>query len=476
MRTCNHENTGQSVKGGCGFSLVPGFLSGNGIHLQSRIIFQNSKPLFISRRLKLICPPGVCGISVSSWDICYGITVIFTTGIMTFTIYLFWISLAVLFFCYMGYGIFLLLFNYLRSVFVSKKKNALMKDWPPITLIVTAYNEAPVLEKKIRNTLAIDYPAGQLKIIFVTDGSADDSAQLIRQYPSITLLHQQERGGKFAAIKRAMQLVQTPIVVFSDANSMLNKECIQHIAAHYPDPKVGGVAGEKKILRNHHVSAVGEAEGLYWQYESFMKKLDAGFNTVVGAAGELFSIRTELFKQLDDKLISDDFVISMKVCLQGYKIEYEPEAFSTESSSVSLAEEEKRKVRISAGAYQSIGYLKSCLNIFKYPLLSFQYIFRRLLRWVFCPPMLMVLLVSNIIIVSNQPQNDFYSLFLYVQALFYFLALLGWLFIRSGKRAGLLSIPFYFTFMNYCLVKGFIKFLKGRQTVLWEKSLRQAVE
>jgi len=376
----------------------------------------------------------------------------------------------------MGYGILLLLLNYMRSVFVFKKKDVLLKEWPPITLIVTAYNEGAVLEQKIRNTLAIDYPAGQLKIIFVTDGSADNSTQLIRQYPSITLLHQQERRGKFAAIKRAMQLVQTSIVVFSDANSMLNKECVRHIAAHYPDPKVGGVAGEKKIYHNQHISAMGEAEGLYWQYESFMKKLDAGFNTVVGATGELFSIRTELFKQMDDKLILDDFVISMKVCLQGYKIEYEPQAFAIESPSVSLAEEEKRKVRISAGAYQSIGYLKGCLNIFKYPLLSFQYISRRLLRWVFCPLMLMVLPVTNIIIAGNQPQYDFYNLFLYAQVLFYFLALLGWLFVRSGKRAGLLTIPFYFVFMNYCMVKGFIKFLKGQQTVLWEKSLRQAVE
>jgi cellulose synthase/poly-beta-1,6-N-acetylglucosamine synthase-like glycosyltransferase len=273
-----------------------------------------------------------------------------------------------------------------------------------------------------------------------------------------------------------MQAVKTPIVIFSDANTILNKECIERIAKHYHDAKVGGVAGEKKIVRDHHVSAVGEAEGLYWEYESFMKKLDAGFNTVAGAAGELFSIRTELFKQLDDELILDDFVISMQVCLQGYKIEYEPGAFATELPSVSLAEEEKRKVRISAGAYQSIGYLKKCLNVFKYPLLSFQYISRRLLRWVFCPPMLIILLLTNILIVRSQAENDIYNWSLYGQVLFYFLAFLGWLLIRSGKRAGLLTIPFYFVFMNYCLVKGFIKFLKGRQTVLWEKSLRQAVE
>jgi cellulose synthase/poly-beta-1,6-N-acetylglucosamine synthase-like glycosyltransferase len=269
--------------------------------------------------------------------------------------------------------------------------------------------------------------------------------------------------------------VKTPIVVFSDANSILNSDCLKKMMLHYSDKKVGGVAGEKKILRNNFASVVGEVEGIYWQYESFMKKMDAEFYTVAGAAGELFSIRTKLFRQLDDEIILDDFVISMHVCLQGYKMEYEPDAFATESASASLQEEEKRKTRISAGAYQSIGYLKECLNIYRHPLLGFQYISRRLLRWVFCPAALVSLLLTNIMIVTNQ-YNSFYNGFLLAQSFFYVFAFSGWLFVRSGKRAGLFTIPFYFVFMNYCLVKGLVKFIRGKQTVLWEKSLRQAME
>lgn len=215
---------------------------------------------------------------------------------------------------------------------------------------------------------------------------------------------------------------------------------------------------------------------MYWQYESFMKKQDARLFTVTGAAGELFSIRTELFKEQDDEVILDDFVISMQICLQGYKIEYETKAFATELPSASLAEEEKRKVRISAGAYQSIGYLSACLNIFKYPLLSFQFISRRLLRWIFCPPLLVVLLLTNILIVTLHPQLEMYRLLLYAQAGFYLLALAGGIITKAGRKAGILTIPFYFIFMNYCLVKGFVKFAQGRQTVLWEKSMRQGME
>ncbi|MDP4263501.1 MAG: glycosyltransferase family 2 protein [Bacteroidota bacterium] len=349
-------------------------------------------------------------------------------------------------------------------------------EWLPVTLIIAAYNEGSILEKKVKNTLDIDYPPEKLKVIFVTDGSTDGSETIIGKYPSFLLLHQPERRGKLAAIKRAIGQVRTPIVVFSDANAMLNRECIQKIVRHYNNPATGGVAGEKKITGSKQQSAVGMAEGLYWNYESFMKKQDAAFNTVVGAAGELFSIRTDLFPELGENIILDDFVISMKVCIRGYKIDYEPQAFATEWPSLSLGEEGKRKVRISAGAYQSIAYLKSALNVFKHPLLSFQYISRRLLRWIFCPLMLVILLTANILIVFTIASPAFYTFFLYGQLSFYMMALLGWLITSTGKKAGVLTIPFYFVFMNYCLAKGFIQFLNGKQTVLWEKSIRQATE
>lgn len=346
----------------------------------------------------------------------------------------------------------------------------------PVTIIIPAYNEMEILEKKLQNTMRIDYPPGKLAIIFITDGSTDDSQSVINQYPSVLLLHQDKRKGKMAAVNRAMQYVKTPVVIFSDANTDLNTQCIRKMISHYTDPQVGGVAGEKKIISDGKRSAVGDAEGLYWKYESFMKKQDAAFHTVVGAAGELFSIRTSLFTHLNDDIILDDFVISMKVCLQGYKIAYEPGAYAAELPSASVAEEEKRKVRISAGAYQCIGYVKDALNIFRHSLLAFQYISRRLLRWVVCPAMLLILLISNIIIVVQAGTYSLYGFFLWAQLSFYVLALAGWWLIQSGKRPGIFTIPFYFLFMNYCLVRGFLKFLKGKQTVLWERSVRQASE
>jgi poly-beta-1,6-N-acetyl-D-glucosamine synthase len=395
---------------------------------------------------------------------------------MTVSLIIFWLSAAVLFYCYFGYAGIAFLFTRLKKIFRSQKR----KDIPasglaPVTLIITAFNEETVLEQKIRNTLEINYPADKLSVIFVTDGSTDGSGDIIRKYPIFTLLHQQDRKGKYAAIKRAMRQVKTPVVIFSDANSMLNRECILHIVSHYASPSVGAVAGEKRVVREQH-SVVGEAEGLYWQYESFLKKMDAGLYTVTGAAGELFSIRSSLFKELDDEIILDDFICSMQVCMQGYRIDYEPDAFATEHPSASLAEEEKRKVRISAGAYQSIGYLTGCMNFIKQPLLAFQFISRRLLRWIFCPVLIICLLASNIFIATGHHSYSFYNWTLYLQIVFYLLAAMGLMLAGSGKKTGLLTIPFYFVFMNYCLVKGFFKFIRRKQTVLWEKSLRQAIE
>jgi len=383
---------------------------------------------------------------------------------------IFWLSLFVVFYSYVGYGILIGILVKLKQIFVKKAERS-VSDLPEVTLIIAAYNEEAYIAEKIKNSLALTYPEGKLRIFIVTDGSTDKTPEIAAGFPEVTVMHSPARRGKVAAINRVMEFVKTPIVVFSDANTFLNPECLINITRHYADPQTGGVAGEKKILQNSNDKAVGSGEGLYWKYESFLKKMDSEFYSVVGAAGELFSIRTELYEHVGDNVLLDDFVISLRICRKGYRVAYEPEAFAMESPSSSLKEEEKRKIRISAGGFQSIWMLRDLLNIFKYPVLSFQYISHRVLRWAVCPFLLPLILALNVVLAVTA--GNLYLYILVGQAAFYLMAFAGWILAERNIRNKFLYVPYYFLFINLSLYKGFNRYLKGQQTVLWEKATRQ---
>ena len=391
---------------------------------------------------------------------------------------MFWIKvffvlgIAVTFYSYIGYGILLWIGLKLRNFFKPPSAQAQPTTFtPPVTLIVAAYNEEEFIKQKIENTLSLHYPPEALKLIFITDGSTDGTPSVVQQYPQIQGLHSDARQGKVAAMHRAMSFVKTPFVIFSDANTLLNKESIRNIVKHYQNEAVGGVAGEKKVMEAAGEAAAGAGEGLYWKYESFLKKLDCQFYTVVGAAGELFSIRTDLYEYPGDNILLDDFVISLRICQKGYRVAYEADAYALETASSSIKEEQKRKIRISAGGFQSMYLLRDLLNIFKYPILSFQYISHRVLRWTLCPLFLPLILMCNIILVLSGA-SLIYSLILAAQFLFYGMALAGWLLSMKNKKISFLYAPYYFVFINVSLYLGFIRFLKGSQTVLCEKAGR----
>jgi cellulose synthase/poly-beta-1,6-N-acetylglucosamine synthase-like glycosyltransferase len=360
----------------------------------------------------------------------------------------------------------------LKRLFSRNKRLPAQTDFEPeVSLVISAYNEADFIEKKIQNSLDLDYPSEKLKLLFITDGSNDQTPDIIRKYGQIQLLHQPERRGKVAAMNRAMQFVRTPYVIFSDANTLLNKACVREIVKHYADPKVGGVAGEKKILSREKDKAAGAGEGLYWKYESFLKKLDSEFYSVVGAAGELFSVKTALFHIASENTIIEDFVQSLQICKDGFVIRYEPMAYAIETASASMREEQKRKIRISAGAFQAMVILKDLFNLFKYPVLSFQFISHRILRWTLCPVCLFILFISNGVIVYLEA-GWFYLVIFLCQLIFYVLAWIGWVFASRNLRIKVFYVPYYFMFMNLSVILGFYRFLRKRQTALWEKAAR----
>lgn len=379
-------------------------------------------------------------------------------------------SLFILCYSYIGYGVLVWTLLRFRKRAPQQQEDAPEEFTPAVTLIVAAYNEADFIEEKIWNTLSLDYPSDKLDIVFVTDGSTDGTPDQVRKYGRVTLLHEPERKGKTAALNRAMRTVTTPFVVFCDANTLLNPAAIRNIMQHYRDERTGGVAGEKRVWQEGEHGAAA-TEGIYWKYESALKRLDDRLYSVVGAAGELFSIRTELFEPVAGNVILDDFIISLKINMRGYRIAYAPDAYAMETPSASLADEYKRKVRISAGGFQSIVMLKQLLNIFKQPLLSFQYISHRVLRWTLCPLALLLILCTNIALVTENA-GTFYVYLLYAQLFFYLLAIMGFGLALIRIRFKPCYVPFYFVFMNIALYHGFLRFVGSRQSAVWEKAQR----
>lgn len=385
---------------------------------------------------------------------------------------LFWVSLFIIFYTYLGYAMLLYIIVKILRIFRSNNNPSALYELPTVTLIVAAYNEAYCMEEKITNTLALKYPKNKLSIIFVTDGSTDETPTIVAKYPSIQLLHQPNRNGKIVAVHRAIQTVRSEITVFTDANTLLNENALEKICQHYQDPTVGAVAGEKRVK----IDTSGDAtagEGVYWKYESKLKAWDSELNTVVGAAGELFSIKTALYIPVPSDTILDDFMISMLIVENGYRIIYEPEAFATESASANTKEELKRKIRIAAGGIQSFLRLTSLLNPIKYPILSFQYFSHRILRWTIAPISMVLVFVLNWFFVLIDVHSSVFVFLLIAQNVFYALALLGWILQYKSIKIKLFFIPYYFCMMNYAILAGIHRYFFSSQSVLWEKAKRK---
>lgn len=385
----------------------------------------------------------------------------------------FWVSIFIVFYTFIGYGVLLYLLVTLRRIFFGNRIIPSDCELPSMTVIIAAYNEVGIIKEKILNSLSLNYPADHIQYVVVSDGSDDGTENVVMNYPAIKLMHSPMRRGKINAINRVMKEVNTAVVVFTDANTLLNYDALLNIAKHYSSPNVGAVSGEKRV----HVENASDAtagEGFYWKYESKLKSWDSELNSVVGAAGELFSVRTSLYEHVPTDTILDDFMISMKIALKGYRIVYEPTAFAMESASESIREELKRKIRIGTGGIQSIVRLNKLFHPFRNLLLGFQYVSHRVLRWTITPFLLIMAFVLNVFIVIKT-DIGLYGLILGCQLFFYSMALVGLAMERKKIRLKIFFIPYYFCVMNYAIIAGISRYLFSTQSVLWEKAKRKEV-
>ncbi|MDW3195144.1 MAG: glycosyltransferase family 2 protein [Cytophagales bacterium] len=380
---------------------------------------------------------------------------------------LFWSLIALILFTYFGYPVSLLMLNKL-GIGAPKVSNTIT-ELPTMTFVVAAYNEASCIREKIENTLQLDYDWDKLQLVVVADGSNDHTPEIVRQYPGVTLYHQPERQGKVAAINRVMPFLDSEVIVLSDANTLLNTEALEEMGQVFLNEKVGAVSGEKVVISDGSDDATA-SEGLYWKYESAIKKWDSELNTMVGCAGELMSFRKSLYQPIEEDTYIEDFVMSMRIAADGHKVAYCPQAKAHELPSASIGDEMKRKVRIAAGGLQAIWRLRGLLNPFRYGLLTYQYVGHRVLRWTLTPLSLPFIFMLNVALMEN---SWIYGSLLYTQIAFYGIALLGSYFKQKKLTIKGLFVPYYFTMMNYAVFLGFMRLLKGRQQVTWEKAERR---
>ena len=387
---------------------------------------------------------------------------------------LFWLCLAIVFYTYIGYGLLLYILVRLKRLLGLSRPEPVLPDddqLPDVTLMICAYNEEDIVHEKMANIRQLDYPKEKFCVMWVTDGSSDGSNDLLRQYPEVTLVYSPERRGKAAAMQHGLKENKAGIVVFTDANTMLNANAIREIVRQFMKPDVSCVSGEKRVAARIDGQVAAEGEGLYWKYESTLKRWDSELYSAMGAAGELFAIRMADYREAPSNALLDDFMMSMLIVKDGHRIAYTSEAYAMEYGSADMHEESKRKRRIAAGGLQSIWWLRQLMNPLRYPVVSFLFVSHRVLRWSITPFAMLALIPLNLALIVLGG-GTVYTVIGVLQLLFYTATLVGWWQARSGRKSKLFYVPYYFMFMNVNVFRGIGYLRTHRFSGTWEKARR----
>ncbi len=371
---------------------------------------------------------------------------------------LFWASLIMIVYGYIGYP--------LVMHFWSKRfpKPVDTDDiLPDVSLLICAYNEEDVIEDKIINSLALNYPVDKLRIIIASDGSTDRTSEIVRKFADEQLIFfdYPNRRGKMGVLLDTLQHVSSEITVFSDANTMIEKDAIRNLVRNYNDPSVGAVTTD--VILHNEEAAFGQSESLYYVYERWLQEKESSIGSVIGADGGMYSIRTALFVPPSPNIILDDFVISMNIAGQGYRIVYDKLAIGHEKNTTSLKAEFLRKSRVVAGAIQSITQNEGVPPL-NQKQLFFCYMSHKLLRWLI-PVLLTGIFISSGILFAVDA-GILYKIAFVGQIIFYMLAGIGVLY--DDCKTTLVNLPFYFCLANSAAFYGLYKGLFNKQSVKWQ--------
>jgi len=331
--------------------------------------------------------------------------------------------------------------------------------------VISVYNERRVLEEKLQNIAAIDYPTEKIRFLFGSDGSSDGTNEVLRNsgLSQVRLHAFLARRGKASVLNDLVAEADSEILVFSDANTMFRPDAIRNLVQHFSDPRVGAVSGELRLLP--HPLAVGAlGESSYWGFENFLKQMESDHQTILGATGGIYATRRSLFQPLPtNKGVMDDLLIPLNVVKQGYRVKYERRACALEIGEISIGDEFRRKVRNSALCFNTVSEFASLLHPHA-GFVAFGLWSHKIIRW--CVPFLLIGVFASCLALAFT-SNFYKGLFGGILVLVG-IALVGFIFDKLKIRSGPLTFPYYFLAMNAALLVGFLKFLFHRQRPTWD--------
>ena len=374
--------------------------------------------------------------------------------------FLFWLAAATIGYVYIGYPILLILLRSVRERPVRKQPIV-----PSVSLVVSAYNEAAVIERKIRNTLALDYPADRLELIIASDGSTDGTGEIAARLADgarVKVLVYPENRGKLAALNDAVPMAHGEVLAFSDASSMLAPDALRHLTANFADPEVGAVSSVYKVRDANHAQ-LGTQEDFYWKYETFLKKQEAALGSILGAHGSLYAIRKALYPYPPSGMINDDYIIPLRVLQKGYRVAYEPLAVAYEEAHRMGGF--GRRIRIMTGNIEQLREIGALLRPLQ-PLTLMFFLSHKVGRLV-VPPAMLLLLASNLWLLHS----PFYAVSGLLQLAFYSLVIAG----ATGPFVPrVLRLPYYFCMINAAAFVGMYQILSGRRSLAWGRARSMA--
>ena len=377
----------------------------------------------------------------------------------------FWASVSLIAYTYLVYPLLM----WVAARFApSRRPVTPAESYPAVSMIIAAYNEEEVIEEKIRNCLALRYPAEKLEVLIGSDGSSDRTVELASRFSENrrVVVHAYSRRGKVWVVNDLVQVARGDVLVFSDANTIYAPEALERLVDRLRETSVGCVTGLLCLRKKgDHVGASGES--FYWKYETFKKRQEQAFLAVAGANGAIYALRRELFEPLSGKTINDDFTISMRVYLKGYRIALAEDARAYEYTASDFRGEFNRHVRDSAGHYRAMLELAGMLN----PLLgmpSFCYLSHRVVRWI-TPFLMIAALAASGLLASDAVYSWLFAL----QVTAYVCVAAVSPHVMRGGKIGVLFVPYYFVTINAAILIGFVKFCMGTQTSLWRPAERR---